>query len=543
LSARPDIRALVRDHRLELAALLVAGAILVWHSWRYGFVTDDAYISFVYARNLAEHGELVFNPGLPPVEGYTNFLWTALLGGAAALGLPLEATALVLGAGFAVATLAVVFRLASAILGGPSPWCGVAPLLLSLTAGYACWASGGLETQMFTFWVTLAIHLAVTSAAAPRRFRHVGWVLALAAMTRPEGLLVAGVIGVHRLGWNLIAERRVAPSRDELVAAAWFVGLWAPWFAWRWWYYGWPLPNTAYVKAAGEAAPGYDDQMREAGLYYVGQWLRQTDLRLAFPLVLAGLVGRPGSARLRFGSLAAPLAALYLAYTISVGGDFMGLHRFLMPLFPLVALGAALGGSHLAGLLPAGRLRLAGYLALAALLVAGHGVRQLGLTATSIRPGNYRSDRGIDTPAFLAAYAHDRALIGKAMAPCFSPGDFAIYGGAGAKPFFARLPGIDVFGLVSERIAHEVPRTRPRAGHNKWGPDALLLEHEPTFVFSCYDLHRQPDRPRLPCSVATWKRRGFVPVTMRVPGLRERGEYYTFLAREDRRFSCPGVVE
>ena len=62
------------------APLAASAALLAWHASRYWFVTDDAYISFVYSRNLAEHGELVFNAGMDPVEGYTNFLWTVLLG-------------------------------------------------------------------------------------------------------------------------------------------------------------------------------------------------------------------------------------------------------------------------------------------------------------------------------------------------------------------------------------------------------------------------------------------------------------------------------
>ena len=33
---------------------------------------DDAYITFRYARNLAEHGELNWNVGEDPVEGYTG---------------------------------------------------------------------------------------------------------------------------------------------------------------------------------------------------------------------------------------------------------------------------------------------------------------------------------------------------------------------------------------------------------------------------------------------------------------------------------------
>ena len=42
-------------------------------------VFDDAYISFRYARHLADGHGLVWNVG-ERVEGYTNFLWTLLLG-------------------------------------------------------------------------------------------------------------------------------------------------------------------------------------------------------------------------------------------------------------------------------------------------------------------------------------------------------------------------------------------------------------------------------------------------------------------------------
>ena len=60
--------------------------MLVVHSLAYNFVTDDAYISFVFSRNLAEHGQLSFNLG-QPVEGYTNFLWTVILGALMVVGI------------------------------------------------------------------------------------------------------------------------------------------------------------------------------------------------------------------------------------------------------------------------------------------------------------------------------------------------------------------------------------------------------------------------------------------------------------------------
>src|SRR5437868_1524161 len=92
-----------------LAPLLVAAPLLVLHTRVFNFVTDDAYISFVYARNLARHGALVFNLG-ERVEGYTNFLWTVLLAGCMKVGLGPERSSRVLGGLFSVATLWVVLR-------------------------------------------------------------------------------------------------------------------------------------------------------------------------------------------------------------------------------------------------------------------------------------------------------------------------------------------------------------------------------------------------------------------------------------------------
>ena len=49
-------------------------ALLGWLTSVAWFITDDAFISFRYVRNLLDGHGLVFNPG-EYVEGYTNFLW------------------------------------------------------------------------------------------------------------------------------------------------------------------------------------------------------------------------------------------------------------------------------------------------------------------------------------------------------------------------------------------------------------------------------------------------------------------------------------
>src|SRR5258708_39822712 len=139
-------------------------------------------------------------------------------------------------------------------------------------------------------------------------------------------------------------------------------------------------------------------------------------------------------------------------------------------------------------------------------------------------------------------YTEARATIGRAMATCFRDDDFSILGGAGAQPYYARMRGIDVFGLVSDRIAHEEPRTNARAGHTKFGSPALLAQYDPTFVFSCYRLHDKPDPPPLNCDVGFWKSRGFEPVTMKIPGVQQYCEDYTFLGKPSRHFQCRGRV-
>ena len=57
-------------HLLSVPWLL----LLTWLTSVAWFLTDDAFISFRYVRNLLEGHGLVFNPG-EYVEGYTNFLW------------------------------------------------------------------------------------------------------------------------------------------------------------------------------------------------------------------------------------------------------------------------------------------------------------------------------------------------------------------------------------------------------------------------------------------------------------------------------------
>ena len=75
-----------------------------------------------------------------------------------------------------------------------------------------------------------------------------------------------------------------------------------------------------------------------------------------------------------------------------------------------------------------------------------------------------------------------------------------------------------------------------RAGHTKFGSPPLLAQYDPDFVFSCYEIHKTPTPPALNCDTRFWTARGYELVTMHIPGLLERGEYYTFRAKKTRNF-------
>lgn len=60
---------------LALCFAIYAFAAALLGDW----IMDDAGISYAYAGNLAGGHGLVSQPGRPPVEGFSNFLWVVLL--------------------------------------------------------------------------------------------------------------------------------------------------------------------------------------------------------------------------------------------------------------------------------------------------------------------------------------------------------------------------------------------------------------------------------------------------------------------------------
>ncbi len=505
--------------RLVVALLVAASAALVAHMGVFHFfVTDDAYISFVYSRNLAEHGELVFNLG-ERVEGYTNFLWTVFLAGWIKLGWLPESSSVVWGAICAIGTLVTCSWWLRRLRGdGPwSTWDAVPALFLAAVPGYACWAAGGLETQLFTFWVTLGS--ALYASHPGRLHKGAAAAFALAALTRPEGNLFFALAALHHLV-GMVRERRLLPRRGEWAWLAVYLLLVLPHFLWRHHYYGYWVPNTFYIKSSGGKGTW------ERGIYYLGRW-NEAFLMLPFALpMMVSLFLRPGAAVRRLYGYVLLVVVVFLIYVASVGGDFMGLFRFVLPVVPMVVVGAILGLWV--------SLRRAPPFVAPALVVAllggyvWHTVAVDRAAQAYLGPG--ASDNGIDSPGYLRWYTEDRAAIGRWFQKYAQPDDYAVVGGAGAQVYYSGMRSLDCFGLSDEYIAHKVPAVSNRPGHEKYAPVDYQLSHRPTVITSnYYDIGRVPlvrdDAP-------FWRAHGYHYVSAPIPGL--SSPWYTFLKRIDR---------
>ncbi len=133
----------------------------------------------------------MYNPG-ERVEGYSNLLWTLLLAALLAAGLePLRAAelpGLLAYLWLAVSLAWASLRRAREARGAFLP---LAAGFVLVSEDFQVWATGGLETMLFTALAVQALLLTRADAAAPARSLAAGGLLAPLALTRPDGLLFA----------------------------------------------------------------------------------------------------------------------------------------------------------------------------------------------------------------------------------------------------------------------------------------------------------------------------------------------------------------
>src|SRR5262245_33075684 len=108
---------------------------------------DDAMVSMTYARNLADGYGLVWMPGGPRVEGFTNPLWTLIMALPHACGLPDRLAALpilVLGGALLLVCAALGRALATRVAPEEPLAAAMTPWLIAFCYPLVYWTLRGM---------------------------------------------------------------------------------------------------------------------------------------------------------------------------------------------------------------------------------------------------------------------------------------------------------------------------------------------------------------------------------------------------------------
>jgi hypothetical protein len=444
---------------------------------------DDAYISFRYAYNAARGHGLTFNASDRRVEGYTNFLWTVMLIPFFWLKLPTHTVSLALGILWALGTIILLGQLAK-VAESKHRLSSIAALLLAADGSFALWAVGGLETPLFAFLVLGGGLAYLREMRDPDALPLSGAWFALAAMTRPEGLLVYGLTGLHQIAVRLFCERKVATKQDWQRLGL-FALLWAPWYAFRWRYYGFPLPNTFYAKVT----LGDTSAQRERGMAYVQTFI---DVHLGYtPLIIALLPLLRRRWRV-WSSYFLLIVLVYGLYIGSVGGDW-SVGRFFVPLMPmyyaLLAGGLVVIGSWINTQVNGWRTykrvgkpsaRFPPALTIGTTLVAIAGL----LVGTFVQ-SSLNGEKALFVDPFDARLAgRARTAMGKWLYDNVPRDTYIAVDAAGQMPYYSDLKALDLYGLNDLNIAHRQVENMGKGtpGHEKMDMDYVIFIAQPDYI-------------------------------------------------------------
>jgi arabinofuranosyltransferase len=495
--------------------VFIARASFVANGELYFSLFDDAMISMRFASNLAAGHGLVWNPGRPPVEGYSNFLWTLWMAVLHLVPVPARLTSLLVsisGAVLILGTAVVGARIAGRLSGNQE---GAAPLVSAAMVGLCYpllyWTLRGMEVGLLAFLIVLSVDWAMRLGDGEQGLvGRLAVCLAVLPLVRPDGLVPAVTIAVCAA--TAAPDNRLRTLVALCAAPITVMGLHT---VWRVSVYGEWLPNTYYLKMTGVTIAERLTRGLEMG---VGAFSLYLWTAVAFALAAIRSYARPDRA------LVLLVPGALIAYSAYVGGDAWEwmpyTNRYVTPAFAVLLPGVAaavVSRESFTGRMLAGTALACAPLALwdasrstttDALVISS----LIGVTAAAFAASvNWRA--GTTGTAALAALlillltsapgwanwlrtggVHvqddaDASRLGLILRDSTAPEARIAVVWAGAIPYFAERETIDLLGKNDARIARTEPVTLFFPGHNKFDyaysigelrPDVVLQLRNPT---------------------------------------------------------------
>ncbi len=432
-----------RGRWLILAALALFAVVVIDTAW----VCDDAYITFRTVDNFIRGYGLRWNTD-ERVQAYTHPLWMFLLSGLYRITLEIYYTSIFASIFISVAAVAV---LAFGIC--PNAWTALSGLtILIFSRAFMDFSTSGLESPLTHLLLALFYFVYFWRPLSLRNLAIMSLLASLGGLNRLDCLLLY----LPGLAWATWKLRR---PKAWIIVCLGFLPL-ALWEMFSLFYYGFPLPNTAYAKL--HPSIGKTDLIRQ-GFFYLLNSIKTDPLTLtaiAVGLVMSAVSKEGKKIVVGSGIL------LSLLYVIRVGGDFMS-GRFLTPqLFCAVlllahtglsatfrraatVLGIAAAFGFLSGHAPI--LSGANYAAADRDFIDGHGVgdeRYFYYGATGLLRARRNGGRPNHPWVHLGVAAHngtDRVIVEPATGMGFygfyaGPNIHIVDGFALTDPFLSKIP-------------------------------------------------------------------------------------------------------
>ncbi len=427
-------------------------------------IVDDTFIHLQYARNLADRGELSFNRG-DPTYGATSPLWVALLALFRRAGADILIWCRVLSWLFAIASIMLVYRIAARI-DKDSAVPVAAAFIVATEAWFVRWSAVGMETALAVFTVTVALDAVPRATRSASRSAALGLALFVAALARPESLLLVPLTALA-----LLVARGARPRHFVFLAV--FAPLFAAWLYLIHAHTGTYFPLTAGAKQGRPVLSALLIGRSLVPLRIMGSTMLLPWLALVAGLAVA--IGRDRSIGSAFEERrgirempgvivmllwAAALPAAYVAL------DFQVLSRYLVPVAPAAAILGAVAARRLFSRLvrsPGGRhTALAVFVSLAI-------VQSGWVYAVAVVPS---------TRAFSRALMRTVASMGKLIDHVAPAEAIVATPDIGAIGYYAHRRILDLGGLVSP----EINRMRRSVDVEEIIERGLYLRFGPTYL-------------------------------------------------------------
>ncbi len=426
--------------------VLVFQLTACWFFWFY--TVEDAYISFRYAENACNGNGIVYNIG-EKVEGYTNFLWVILLAIFRKLFV-FPDIAKILGTLFSL--LLIVLLIFKDRDSGQSRYKGIlTAILLIADPGFHVWSVAGLETALFSFLLVAALFL--DQRQFPAKSAVTGIVFGLATLTRPEGALFFALY---------LLPKCIHFRKDKVEIIKYIIGFAVvvlPHELFRLVYYNGWVPNTFWVKSK---------RFRGGGLQYLIKYFPMTGFWM-FPVAMAGLFVR--KFHKDYLSCFLPVAG-YLSYVYYIGGDWMALGRFIIPVLPFAAVCAT---DTLFAVRRPGLKRVVSFFLILNIATALVSIR---FDLLRFRPSHY-----MDILKWEIPHYRDWKIVGQWFAQHADKSDVMSTGLGGIIPYYSGLTNIDRGGLNDKTIA-QIIYSAESIQEEQRRIDEVILDRKPDFILN-----------------------------------------------------------